>query len=112
MGWSLQKDLPSETSCRRYPLSWRSKSKMEKTLPKDWKMVRLGEATLELKSGFPCGKSDLNKDSNSIPHLRPMNVSVDGQFVWEGTKYISQEIFKNNTGHVLKKGDILFNNTN
>jgi type I restriction enzyme S subunit len=83
---------------------------MEKTLPKGWEMVRLGEVAKELKSGFAFGKSD--KNSNGVPHIRPMNISLHGQLVWEETKYISKEFLKNNEEYTLKKGDVLFNNTN
>ena len=75
-----------------------------------WPMVELGEITIEIKSGFACGKSDQNTEG--IPHLRPMNISSDGQFVWKGTKYISGKEFKDKNDYKLKKGDVLFNNTN
>jgi type I restriction enzyme S subunit len=32
--------------------------------------------------------------------------------VWEGTKYISFDFFKNKQEYTLKQGDVLFNNTN
>ncbi len=75
-----------------------------------WPMVELREVTIEIKSGFACGKSDQN--AQGVPHLRPMNISSDGQLVWEGTKFISEEEFKDKTEYKLKKGDVLFNNTN
>ncbi len=75
-----------------------------------WPMVELGEVTIEIKSGFACGKSDQNTEG--IPHIRPMNISFDGQLVWKGTKYISREEFKDKSDYKLKKGDVLFNNTN
>jgi type I restriction enzyme M protein len=75
-----------------------------------WPMVELGEVAIEIKSGFACGKSD--KNTEGIPHLRPMNISSDGQLVWEGTKYISREELKDKSDYNLRKGDVLFNNTN
>jgi len=83
---------------------------MQKTLPKGWKMVRLGEVCEELKPGFAYGKSD--NDLQGIPHLRPMNISIDGRLTWEGTKYIPKENFNNKVEFSLKTGDILLNNTN
>ena len=76
----------------------------------DWEMVALGEVCNELKSGFAFGKSDNNSDG--FPHLRPMNISTNGELVWEGTKYISKEVFEDKKYYKLKKGDVLFNNTN
>jgi len=75
-----------------------------------WPMVKLAEVALEIKSGFACGSSDGN--STGIPHLRPMNISTDGQLVWGGTKYISEDVFTDKPDYLLKAGDILFNNTN
>jgi len=75
-----------------------------------WEVVELGKMCTELKSGFACGDSD--KNSDGIPHLRPMNISSEGQLVWNGTKYISEEYFKDKAEYTLKKGDVLFNNTN
>jgi type I restriction enzyme M protein len=76
----------------------------------EWPRVPLKEACLELKSGFAYGKS--GKDSDGIPHLRPMNISPSGQLVWEGTKYIPKDVFRDNIEYALKAGDVLFNNTN
>src|SRR5574341_275556 len=73
-------------------------------------MVELGDVCEELKSGFACDESD--KNSDGIPHLRPMNINSDGQLVWEGTKYISESNFKDKSDYLLRKGDVLFNNTN
>ncbi|MBI5649056.1 MAG: restriction endonuclease subunit S [Chloroflexi bacterium] len=71
---------------------------------------RLGEVATEIKAGFSCGKFELDK--GDIPHLRPMNIDNDCNLTWEGTKYISLDFFKDKVDYSLKKGDILFNNTN
>ncbi|MDD5472866.1 MAG: N-6 DNA methylase, partial [Candidatus Methanoperedens sp.] len=77
---------------------------------KDCPMVELGKVCIELKSGFACGDSD--KNSDGVPHLCPMNINSEGQLVWNGTKYISEENFKDKAEYTLKKSDVLFNNTN
>jgi type I restriction enzyme S subunit len=41
-----------------------------------------------------------------------MNISENGEFVWEGTKYVSEEVFAEHAEYALKAGDVLFNNTN
>ena len=74
------------------------------------KTMRLGEVATEIKAGFACGKFEL--DDGDIPHLRPMNINDDCNFTWEGTKYISLDFFQDKQKYSLKKGDILFNNTN
>jgi len=75
-----------------------------------WKKVKIGEVVTELKAGFSSGKFEL--DSGEIAHLRTMNISEDCQLVWNSTKYITREVFEQNDGLQLKKGDVLFNNTN
>ena len=75
-----------------------------------WPRVKLGEVTLEIKSGFACGTSDDNLAG--VPHFRPMNISTDGLLVWVGTKYISEDFFADKSDYLLHAGDVLFNNTN
>jgi restriction endonuclease S subunit len=75
-----------------------------------WPITKLKEVAFEIRSGFACGQSD--KDSEGVPHLRPMNISANGQLVWEATKYISEEEFAGKEEYLLKAGDVLFNNTN
>jgi type I restriction enzyme M protein len=75
-----------------------------------WPKVKLGEVTLEIKSGFACGTSDDN--TAGVPHFRPMNISTDGLLVWVGSKYISEDFFADKSDYLLRAGDVLFNNTN
>ena len=75
-----------------------------------WPMVALGEIAQEIKSGFASGKSEI--DGIGLPHLRPMNISIEGKLVWEGTKYLPEEYFLDKEQFNLVKNDILFNNTN
>ena len=110
----IQKEIVAEIEsyqkivdgARQIVENWKPKITIDPT----WPMVGLGEVTTEIKSGFAYGKSDFNTDG--IPHLRPMNIDIYGNLVWKGTKYISQEVFANKTEYVLRKGDVLFNNTN
>src|SRR3989338_5571677 len=78
MGWSLQKDPPSEMSCRRYPLSWRSKSKMEKTLPKGWEIKRLGEVAA-VGSGNSAPQGEQYFSPGGYPFVRTVDVGVNGK---------------------------------
>ena len=76
----------------------------------DWPMVEIGEIALEIKPGFACGKSSL--DTEGVPHIRPMNVTEDGQFIWDGMKRIREEDYQGKERYTLIPGDVLFNNTN
>ena len=75
-----------------------------------WEMVELGEIADEIKAGFACGKGRTGKDG--IPHLRPMNITEDGRFTWDGLKRISEEDYRGRESYALVPGDVLFNNTN
>ena len=41
-----------------------------------------------------------------------MNITEDGRFTWQGTKYILEEVHRGKEEYCLEPGDILFNNTN
>jgi len=71
----------------------------------NWFFTKVGEVAKSIKPGFASGKH--NKLGNGIPHLRPMNINTKGEIDLSTVKYVmpKQNIF-------LKKGDVLFNNTN
>jgi type I restriction enzyme M protein len=75
----------------------------------DWPMVKLGEVA-DLQAGFASGKSSVTE--HGVPHIRPMNITDAGVFTWEGVKRISAEEFAGNEDKNLRRGDVLFNNTN
>ena len=75
-----------------------------------WTSANLGDVTLELKNGFSSGKFELNE--KEVKHIRPMNITDDCKFTFEGTKFITTEVFELNDSLKLSKGDLLFNNTN
>ena len=76
----------------------------------NWPMVELGEIAKEIKAGFACGKGNL--ETEGFPHIRPMNITEDGQFTWNGLKRITKEDFIGKEDYSLFPGDVLFNNTN
>jgi type I restriction enzyme M protein len=73
-------------------------------------MVALGDVCIEIKSGFAFGGSV--RDENGIPHLRPMNITTNGALLLDDVKYLPASEKKNYLGFLLKKDDVLFNNTN
>jgi len=78
-------------------------------LPKGWRWVRLGEVVTHIQSGFACSKKYETK--NGIPHLRPNNIGFNGELDLSKLVHIPAEIV-DLTKYSLKKGDVLFNNTN
>jgi type I restriction enzyme S subunit len=73
-------------------------------LPQGWTWTRPGEFA-QINPGFPCGKH--NKDKKGIPHIRPMNIDVNGKIDLSDVKYVHCLTYD-----ALLKGDVLFNNTN
>ena len=73
-----------------------------------WPNVKVGDICSDIKPGFACGVS--SKDIEGLLHIRPMNISVDGQFVLDASKFIPSDCV--NEEYLVKRGDVLFNNTN
>jgi type I restriction enzyme S subunit len=75
-------------------------------IPKEWEVGRLRDVIFEAKSGFACGK----RDKNGILQLRMDSIETEGWINTEaGVKVPMPEDVED---HILKPGDILFNNTN
>jgi type I restriction enzyme M protein len=68
------------------------------------------DVSFELRAGFASGQSSI--DTVGVPHVRPMNIDQNGQFVPEGMKFISVKEYEGREEYRLEAGDVLFNNTN
>jgi len=75
-------------------------------IPKEWEVVRLGDAILEAQSGFASGR----RDENGILQLRMDSIETDGRINVEGG--VKVPIPQNVEDYILRPGDVLFNNTN
>lgn len=65
----------------------------------------------KISSGFAAGrKEQTDCEINGIPHIRPLNITIDGQLTLEGTKYIPKNVLIE--GEKLTENEVLFNNTN
>lgn len=74
----------------------------------NWLVKKLGEVA-EFQSGFAIAKT--KSTPKGIPHLRTFNVDTSGKLNLSEFIYIPENLISKN-GFGLKKGDILFNNTN
>ena len=74
-------------------------------LPQGWTICKLDDLSLEINSGFPSGRH--NKSAIGVPHIRPMNIDWHGNIDLSELKFVEVNSYDS-----LKKGDILFNNTN
>jgi type I restriction enzyme M protein len=73
-------------------------------------VVTIGEICVDVQSGYSCSAS--KRTATGVPHLRSQNVTEQGQLTWEGVKFVPEEVAAENESYELRKGDILFNNTN
>ena len=74
-------------------------------LPRAWEVCYIGDIISDIHSGFASGVH--NAEGRGVAHLRPMNVSRNGNIDLSDVKYVADE-----RGPRLLQGDILFNNTN
>jgi type I restriction enzyme, S subunit len=75
----------------------------------EWPGVAVGELLVDMHPGFASGKH--NSNGVGVPHLRPMNVSVDGAIDLTELKYVDPAL-ADRPARRLQAGDVLFNNTN
>lgn len=75
---------------------------------KRWEMNILGDIIDNLLNGFA---SRPVSEKDGFPQFRPHNIGLDGTLVYEGVKFVPKKI-KGIENYLLKKDDIIFNNTN
>jgi type I restriction enzyme S subunit len=73
--------------------------------PHGWATCSISSVAESVSSGFPSGLH--NSEGRGVPHIRPMNIDREGRFDLTDVKSVEGDIPK-----LLKKGDVLFNNTN
>jgi len=76
---------------------------------KGWVEKRIDDISLQVKSGFACGKQ--NEVNDGIVHLRTHNISLSGDINLDKIIKIPKE-FVDTSIFTLEKDDIVFNNTN
>ena len=73
--------------------------------PRGWAETYVGDVVLEIRSGYSSGEH--NRTGQGIPHLRPMNVSPEGEILMDDVRYVSP-----GAGALrLAEDDVLFTNT-
>ncbi len=73
--------------------------------PLNWSLVAIQDIAVDVSPGFASGKH--NSNGTGVPHLRPMNVTRDGEIDLSVLKSVAES-----NGTELQQGDVLFNNTN
>jgi len=79
-------------------------------VPEGWVSAELQDGLLKnIQTGFACGAHNLSGEGT--PHLRPMNVSIDGEIDLSTLKYVPNSKVDRDS-KLVKFGDVIFNNTN
>jgi hypothetical protein len=79
-------------------------------LPDGWRIKKISDIVIDQLSGFACAINKLVKKDGYV-QLRPFNIEDNGNLNLETLYQVPINIV-NTELYVLKKGDILFNNTN
>jgi len=75
-------------------------------IPSEWKIVKLKDIAVEIKSGFASGKRD---EADGIIHLRMFNIGLDGMLSFDEVIKVPKP--KDWRRYLLRYGDILLVNT-
>jgi len=72
----------------------------------------IGDVISYIKTGFPAGSNSQLRNKQGIIQIRPTNINKDNLLVFEKNIYIKPDIAEKRKEDVIKKREILFNNTN
>jgi len=72
----------------------------------------IGEIATYVKTGFPAGANLQSHNEQGIIQIRPTNIDENNLLSFEKNIYIKPEIAEKKRNELLKKGEVLFNNTN
>lgn len=73
----------------------------------------LGSQAEYFITGFPAGRGDqVNEEDGGVIQIRPTNLSNDRELVFRRNVFIASAELKTRKADVLKRGEVLFNNTN
>lgn len=74
-------------------------------------VLSVGEICSSIKSGFAAGREVQAFDEiQGVPHIRPLNISANGELGFEGTKYVPKDSIVES--EIIQEGEVLLNNTN
>lgn len=74
---------------------------------------RLGNLVSHFSTGFAAGRGDqVDEDDSGIIQIRPTNLSDDRELVFHRNVYIAREELLRRKADVVRRGEVLFNNTN
>ena len=76
-------------------------------------LKRLGGHVEYFITGFPAGRGDqVDEEDGGVIQIRPTNLNDDRELIFRRNVYISAKELKTRKADVLKRSEVLFNNTN
>lgn len=78
-------------------------------LPESWIETTVSKVIVDMQPGF--AQKPGEEDEGTTPQIRTHNVTPDGKISLEGIKHVTAST-KELEKYLLKKGDVIFNNTN
>lgn len=75
-------------------------------------LLRLGDLTIYFLTGFAAGRDEQSDDDDGIVQIRPTNLSNDCELVFHRNVKIASSESNNRKADLLRRGEVLFNNTN
>ena len=77
-----------------------------------FQLVSIKEIIEYIKTGFAAGKSNQAKTKEGIIQIRPTNIDEEGNLYFQKNIYLPDKLRNIKKDDLIKKGEILFNNTN
>lgn len=75
-------------------------------------LVRFGGLTDYFLTGFAAGRGDQGDEDGGVIQIRPTNISDDRDLIFRRNVYLSPAEIESRPADLLKRGEVLFNNTN
>lgn len=75
-------------------------------------LFRLADYVTAFITGFAAGRNDQGEEEDGIIQIRPTNINEDRELVFNRNVYISPSELSNRPLDILKRCEVLFNNTN
>jgi type I restriction enzyme S subunit len=75
-------------------------------------LTALGRLVRQLRTGFAIGRDGQVEAGNGIIQIRPTNINDDREFIFQRNVYVSSDEGSQRAQDLLKRGEVLFNNTN
>ena len=78
----------------------------------NFEIKTIGDIAIYIKTGFPAGENLQSQNEEGTIQIRPTNINEDNLLYFDKNIFIKPEITEKRKTELLKKEEVLFNNTN